>query len=226
MSVLDKPVPYLKRCVAQNFAIALVVSLGLVLVAFKWEFYVVKDIATISAEPFDNIEWVTLSTPPEVEQKQEVEKPKERPKPVVVPPIAITSEPIVVETKPELPKMNLKMQPVAVTKAPEDVDNTVHTVVEQPPVFPGGVAALLDFLGKTSYCPWAKEVDIEGTVYASFVVDQNGKVESIQIERKVFPCLDDNVVARIGEMPKWKPGYQGGHAVKVRMVVPIKFQLN
>ena len=72
----------------------------------------------------------------------------------------------------------------------------------------------------------AKENDIQGTVFVKFVVNELGKVTDVEILRGIDPLLDKEALKVIKSLPDWKPGYQSGKNVKVRMQVPIKFKLN
>ena len=71
----------------------------------------------------------------------------------------------------------------------------------------------------------AKENDIQGTIYVGFVVNEKGKVTNVTVLRGVDPLLDKEAIKVIQGLPDWKPGKQSGKNVKVRMQVPIKFQL-
>ena len=94
------------------------------------------------------------------------------------------------------------------------------------PEFKGGEKALLKYIADhVVYPEMAKENDIQGTVYVGFVVNEKGKVTNVSILRGVDPLLDKEAIKVIENLPDWKPGKQSGKNVKVRMQVPIKFQL-
>jgi len=99
-------------------------------------------------------------------------------------------------------------------------------IVEDMPEFKGGEKALLKYIADhVVYPEMAKENDIQGTVYVGFVVNEKGKVTNVSILRGVDPLLDKEAIKVIENLPDWKPGKQSGKNVKVRMQVPIKFQL-
>ena len=99
-------------------------------------------------------------------------------------------------------------------------------IVEDMPEFKGGDKALLKYIADhVVYPEMAKENDIQGTVYVGFVVNEKGKVTNVSILRGVDPLLDKEAIKVIENLPDWKPGKQSGKNVKVRMQVPIKFQL-
>lgn len=67
----------------------------------------------------------------------------------------------------------------------------VYQQVEVMPEYPGGETALLnDLIGAIKYPEEAKKNGIQGKVYVSFVVDEQGKVTNAKIERGVEATLD------------------------------------
>jgi len=108
-------------------------------------------------------------------------------------------------------------------KAP---DEEVHIVVEQPPSFPGGDAALMEYLNNNiSYPAIAVDMNIQGKVTCSFVVGKDGSIQDVRVERSVDGSLDKEAVRVIKSMPRWIPGKQGGNAVKVKYYLPVTFRL-
>lgn len=98
--------------------------------------------------------------------------------------------------------------------------------VEEMPEFPGGEKALLNYLTiNVKYPVVAQENGIQGIVYVSFVIDENGHINNVGLLRGVDKLLDNEAIRVISSMPKWKPGKQHGKAVKVRFTVPIAFKL-
>lgn len=66
---------------------------------------------------------------------------------------------------------------------------------------------------------------IQGKVYASFVIDKDGKVTDVKIIRGVHKILDDEVVEHIKKLPDFIPGEQRGIPVNVKYSIPIIFKL-
>lgn len=107
-------------------------------------------------------------------------------------------------------------------------DNTIYPigVIEQVPSFPGGEAAMYEWLSKNiNYPVIAQENNIQGKVVLQFVVGKNGEITDIIIARRIDVSLDKEAVRVIRSMPNWIPGRQGGVAVKVRYTLPIQFKL-
>lgn len=102
----------------------------------------------------------------------------------------------------------------------------VFDVVEQMPEFPGGTQELMQFLySNIKYPKDAMEADMQGRVLVTFVVNADGQVVEPQVVKGVCPSLDAEALRVVGLMPKWKPGMQKGHAVRVKYTIPISFRL-
>jgi TonB family protein len=113
-------------------------------------------------------------------------------------------------------------------KLPESNENKeVFTVVEQMPEFIGGDEARVKFLSKNiKYPQKAKESGIQGTVYISFIVEENGSVSEVTVLRGIGGGCDEEAMRVVKMMPKWKSGKQSGKNVRVQFNMPIKFQLS
>lgn len=105
-------------------------------------------------------------------------------------------------------------------------ENEIFSMVEVMPEFPGGTAALMEFIANNlKYPVEAKENGIQGRVTLSFVVDVDGSITDIEVVRGIDPLLDAEAIRIIKSMPKWKPGMQRGKAVAVKYTVPVAFRL-
>ena len=102
----------------------------------------------------------------------------------------------------------------------------VFFIVEEMPQYPGGEDALRKFINDAvEYPEVASEKGIQGRVYVTFVVSDNGEVKNVRLARGVAPSLDEEALRVISSMPKWKPGKQRGKSVNVSFTVPINFTL-
>ncbi|RFZ95569.1 TonB family protein [Mucilaginibacter conchicola] len=102
----------------------------------------------------------------------------------------------------------------------------VFTAVEQSPSFPGGEEAFSKFISHTvKYPKEARERNIQGRVIASFIVEEDGSLSNIKIVRGVGYGTDEEAMRVLESSPKWKPGIQNGHTVRVQYAVPINFAL-
>jgi len=99
-------------------------------------------------------------------------------------------------------------------------------VVEEMPMFPGGDAELLKYIGEhTQYPEIAKENNIQGKVIVRFCVTPKGGVSQVSVLKGVDPELDKEAIRVVNTLPTFKPGKQGGKPVPVWYMVPISFTL-
>jgi periplasmic protein TonB len=90
----------------------------------------------------------------------------------------------------------------------------------------GGEAAWAKFLQKNLHYPAAAiDARAQGKVFLSFIVEKDGHISSIVVERGVGFGLDEEAVRVLKLAPAWKPGIQNGHQVRVKFNMPISFQL-
>lgn len=113
--------------------------------------------------------------------------------------------------------------PIAAPAATGDDANKVFTVVQQKPQFPGDINKWL--AEHLEYPEEAKEANIQGTVFVSFIVERDGGITDVKVLRGVNSALNDEAIKKISSMPRWSPGQQNGHAVRVQYMVPVHFVL-
>ena len=109
---------------------------------------------------------------------------------------------------------------------PKHEENKILTVVEQMPMYPGGDAALMQYLSSNIHYPAvAAENGVQGRVVVGFVVERDGSITDVNVMRSVDPSLDREAVRVVKNMPRWTPGKQNGSAVRVKYQVPVTFRL-
>jgi len=215
---IEKTVPFF-------FRIGLIVSISLAIVAFEWKTPIHEKI--ICEFPGDWIEPETIFIPITYPPKKEIELPKEDSK--------------LLDDKPELidePKPE-KKEPEKIE--PKDVDDGFMKGNEIPeklepepflmaseiePMFPGGDEAFKEYLeNNIEYPKAAKEIDLNGKVYLSFIVTKTGSIKDIEILKDIGGGCGKEAVRVVREMPKWIPGRQGGENVNVQMKMCLNFGL-
>lgn len=98
--------------------------------------------------------------------------------------------------------------------------------VDQQPSFPGGTNALNTFIvSNLKYPVFAQEKGIQGRVVVKFIVEKDGSISNVEVDRSVNPVLDNEAMRVVKAMPKWIPGQLNGKAVKVECSHPFVFQL-
>ena len=108
----------------------------------------------------------------------------------------------------------------------EIVEAEIFKVVEVMPEFPGGPAKMMEYIQKNiKYPMMARESDIQGKVFVSFVVEPDGSISNVTVMRGIGGGCDEEAVRVVNSMPKWNPGKQRGTAVRCAFTVPIIFKL-
>lgn len=98
--------------------------------------------------------------------------------------------------------------------------------VDQQPSFPGGTNALNTFiLSNLKYPVFAQEKGIQGRVVVKFIVEKDGSISNVEVNRSVDPDLDNEAMRVVKAMPKWIPGQINGKAIKVECSHPFVFRL-
>ena len=112
-------------------------------------------------------------------------------------------------------------------KVVKKVDNDkVFDVVEEMPRFPGGDEAMMQFIAKNvKYPEEASKKGTEGRVYVQFIVNTDGSVVEPKVVGSAHPELNAEALRVVKLMPKWTPGKQNGHIVRVKFTIPIVFRL-
>lgn len=119
-------------------------------------------------------------------------------------------------------------QSVKVTVQPSMINGeTIFTVVEKNPEYPGGIQEMFKFLGENiKYPEAAAKANVQGKVFLSFVVTTEGVIKDVQILKGLGFGADEESIRVLSKMPRWTPGMQSGRAVNVRYNLPIAFQLD
>jgi len=102
----------------------------------------------------------------------------------------------------------------------------IFTAVEHEPEFPGGIEKLYRYLGKNlRYPAAAKENNVQGKVFVTFVVEKDGSLTGIKVSKSLSPETDAEAIRLIQASPKWNAGIQNGRAVRVQYTLPVAFAL-
>jgi protein TonB len=108
----------------------------------------------------------------------------------------------------------------------EEAEPEIFVVVEEMPMFPGGVSELMKYIyDHVQYPEIAKENNIQGRVTLNFCVTATGGVDRVTVLKGVDPELDAEAIRVVKSLPAFKPGKQGGKPVPVWFQLPINFQL-
>ena len=100
---------------------------------------------------------------------------------------------------------------------------------DMPAAFPGGEVELLKFIKENlKYPDTCKELGAQGRVFLRFVVEIDGSITNIEVEKNLTGC-DQFAVAcmeLLSSMPKWIPGEFMGVKERLKYRLPIVYNPN
>ncbi|MBR3520437.1 MAG: energy transducer TonB [Paludibacteraceae bacterium] len=92
--------------------------------------------------------------------------------------------------------------------------------------FPGGNEGLSNYLRtNVTYPESALKNNETGKVFVSFVVEKDGSIGDVKVEKGVSADLDNVAMKVVREMPKWTPAMKDGKEVRTSLTLPIVFHL-
>lgn len=215
----------LERKRAMFFQIGLIVTLGVIFVAFEW--------STTKVDVGDQFwveEEVFEEEAPPITRQEELVPPPPPPPPVASDILQIVDNDVELDEELEIIDTESD-EDVAIDFSdlePEDDsgDPLPFFVLEHKPEFPGGDKALLKFIANNVRYPViCQENGVQGMVSISFVINEQGKVTNVQSVRAPDANLEREAIRVVASMPDWKPGKQRGRPVKVSYSVPVRFIL-
>jgi len=164
------------------------------------------------------------------EKKEETPPPAATPQVNAPPPVTeniikeenTDKEPVtVVEVIPPNVVINIEEGPI--------IEVIEEEIIEFPDVeaeFIGGAQALMKYIQTNiQYPPTSIEMNEQGKVYLSFVVEPDGSISNVVVERGVSSDLDREAKRVVRSMPNWKPGESKAKKSRTRCRLPINFQL-
>lgn len=208
------------------FQIGLITAIGVSLAAFEWSTPELKSMTT--GIPLVDIELDYDELPITFHKKR---------KPLPPPPVSVVFE--IVPDIIDIDEPTLNLPDINETswydnynfgneiEKPVEEDLILINAEEMPMFRNGGLEKFQQYLfTHVNYPEEARDVNLQGTVVVSFVVDKKGNITNIELLRSIDPVLDNEVIQALQSSPRWMPGKQLGIPVNVRMVIPVKFELN
>ncbi|WP_022835126.1 energy transducer TonB [Salisaeta longa] len=199
--------------------VGLVVTLAILITAFRLNYQTQGDFNV----QMEQQEVVQME---EVKQTKQKIKPPPPPKPPV--PVAVPNDQIIKENKVDF-DASLDLgesldQPTQPPPPPpkKEKEEEIFMVVEQQPKPVGGMQSIYENLGE--YPDFARKAGIEGRVIIQFIVNEQGQATNLTVLQGVHPLLNEAAMKAI-RATRFTPGKQRGRAVKVRMSLPVMFQL-
>lgn len=204
------------------FMIGAVVALSVLLLSFEWKVYEVEltQLGTLVLDTEED-ELIPIT-------QQELPPPPPPPPQTTI--IEIVEDDEEIEEELEIEDTDADeddvVEIVEIEEEEEAAEEEIFTIVETQPSFPGGEAKLYAYLGNNmKYPPIARDNNIQGRVYVSFVVEKNGSITDVKVLRGIGGGCDEEAIRVVKSMPGWSPGKQRGKSVRVRFNLPIVFKL-
>lgn len=99
-----------------------------------------------------------------------------------------------------------------------------RSVYDTAPQFPGGQAALMEFIQREVALPRIPDsIPLPQKMYFEFIVDTSGQIDSLKIKRSSgYKPLDQAYYDVLLKMPNWKPAMYLGKKVSVKIQIPIQ----
>ena len=130
-------------------------------------------------------------------------------------------------------------------------DDPIFDIVEEPAQYPGGQAALMQYLAQNiRYPKISAENGVQGRVIVQFVIEKDGSLSNFKIVKDAKPVSDGITVNAQGTtaegndipkeaygalniealrvlrgMPNWTPAKQRGQVVRMKYTLPVTFRL-
>ena len=219
MALNKNPKADLKRTYGFFVQVGMIVSLALLIVAFR------VNLDRGDGLEIDQIEQLVVQME-EVLQTKQIQKPPPPPRPPV--PVEVPNDEILDDDDLDLDASLDLNDPILDVPPPppppdeeEEEEPEIFVIVEQNPELIGGQEGLMK---KLVYPEIARKANVEGRVFLQFVVDADGNVHDPVVVRGIGAGCDEEALRVISEA-KFVPGRQRGRAVQVRMSMAINFKL-
>ena len=220
MALNKNPKADLKRTYGFFVQVGMIVSLALLIVAFR------VNLDRGDGLEIDQIEQEVVQME-EVQQTKQIPKPPPPPRPPV--PVEVPNDEILDDDDLDLdasldlsdPILDLPPPPPPPDEEVEEEEPEFFEIVEQNPELIGGNEGLMK---QIRYPEIARKANVEGRVFLQFIVDREGNVTKPTVTRGIGAGCDEEALRVISEA-KFIPGRQRGRAVPVKMSWSILFKL-
>ncbi len=216
MALTKNPKVDLKRKYQRYWEISLIISLTMLIVAFKFFPELKREVAQIDAPQ-------ELIMTEDVEATKQETAPPPPPKPPI--PIEAPTDDVLDDVEIEATDLDVDAEVAAPPPPPkveeEEAEPVFFVAVEDMPAPIGGIAAIQS---KIVYPEIAKRAGVQGRVFVKAYVNEQGKVTKVELIRGIGAGCDEAAMKAVKSV-MFTPGKQRGKPVKVQMTVPVLFRL-
>ena len=103
--------------------------------------------------------------------------------------------------------------------------DSVYSIPQVNPMFPGGQNAMRSFFEKNIITPEGDGKIVKGKVFVRFMVKKNGELSKIYLVKGLIEACNKEAIRVIKKMPSWIPAQQEGSAVNSWYTLPIYFEI-
>lgn len=216
MALTKNPKVDLKRKYQRYWEVSFIISLTMLIVAFKFFPEFKREVAQIDAPQ-------ELIMTEDVEATKQETAPPPPPKPPI--PIEAPTDDVLDDVEIEATDLDVDAEVAAPPPPPkveeEEAEPVFFVAVEEMPAPVGGIAAIQS---KIVYPEIAKRAGVQGRVYVKAYVDEVGKVTKVELIRGIGAGCDEAAMKAVNSV-MFSPGKQRGKPVKVQVTVPVLFRL-
>ena len=225
MEVKKNPKADIERNKGVFFQLGLVLALAIMFFSFNYKQYDKKEAG------WDQLV-VTQVTEEEIEITKQ-DEPKQQPQQLSTTELKIVEDDAVVNDELEVnaeddqnTQVSDYVAPIETDDEPKFEEQEIFTIVEETAEFPGGEEGMFKFLSENvKYPTMARESNVQGTVFVTFVVEPDGSVSNVKLLRGIGGGCDEEAMRVVKSMPRWKAGKQRGRPVRQQYNLPIKYTL-
>lgn len=167
-----------------------------------------------------------IVVPQEVVKFEDVEHTRQenRPPPPPRPPIPIEapSDEVLEDVQIGSTEIDIRQEVPPPAPKTDEEEEQYFVAVEEMPQLIGGMEAVMKNL---VYPELAIRAGVQGRVFVLAYINENGDVVKAEVQKGIGAGCDEAAVAAVMKA-KFIPGRQRGKPIKVKMVIPIRFQLS
>ncbi|MBN1637611.1 MAG: TonB family protein [Ignavibacteriales bacterium] len=218
MALKKNPKYDLKMKYKRFFEIALILSLGLLIIAFKF----FPDVKETVAEMESVQELIDVEDIDQTKQENQPPPPPKPPIPVEAPSDNVLDDIAIGDM--ELDENEIVAPPpppVQEEKKEEETEPVFFVAVEEQPTPIGGIEEIQKNI---IYPEIAKKAGVQGKVYIKAYVDENGIVVKTEVLKGIGAGCDEAAADAVMKT-RFNPGKQRGKPVKCQVTVPVHFVL-
>jgi len=105
-------------------------------------------------------------------------------------------------------------------------DKKIYTTVEREPEFPGGMEKFFKYL-QTNIHLYKKDTqkeEFQASFIFQMIIEKDGRINNVKELRRIpNTSIGKQIIKVIKASPRWQPGLQNGHPVRVRYSFPLHF---